>query len=56
MRSVNFATSTVCFLAVAVVAGRSAMGQERAKQEAPMMSNNDRIQPYRKNPRYWQPI
>jgi len=54
MRSVHFATSIVCFLAVAVVAARPAVGQERAKQEAPMMSNNDRIQPCRKNPRYWQ--
>ena len=48
------AMSAVRFLAVAVVAGSSAVGQERAKQEAPMMSENDRIQPYKANPRYWQ--
>ncbi|NQT88969.1 hypothetical protein HQ560_19530, partial [bacterium] len=54
MKSVNATMTIVCFLAVTVVAGKSAVGQERAKEEAPMMSNNGRIQPCMANPRYWQ--
>jgi len=53
MRSIN--TSLVaCFIAVAIVVGRPAASRAKGNQEEPAVSDSDRIQPYAKNPRYWQ--
>lgn len=43
-----------CILSVATVAVRPAVGETKGNQEEPAVSNSDSIQPYAKNPYYWQ--
>lgn len=53
MRSIN-ASLVACVFVVAIVAGQPVASRAKGNQEEPAVSASDRIQPYAKNPHYWQ--
>ncbi len=48
---VNMKCFVICIVAISILTGQSVATQQ---EENVMISNNDRIQPYEANPRYWQ--
>ena len=55
MRNTN-TNLIACFFIVAIIAGRpdASLTMARQRNTAPALANKDSIQPYHKNPRYWQ--